>query len=266
MAEKIAFLNLKGGVAKSFSCHNIAAALGRKGKRVLMIDLDSQASLTLMAGLEPLEHADFTISDVLSNDRKQHKDIEECVVQTPSENVWIVPSIIDLAAIEMQMLTRIGREKILAKAIAPVEAAYDYILFDCPPQLGTINLNAMSCADGVLIPCKTDYISYRGMTNLVEKIGETQDILNPGLAIYGVIATIHEKSASDDRNVLQLLEEEYKVVAVIGKRKKIGSGIFDGRTIVEIEPKADISQAYMRVADMVIAKEFVEVAKQDGSK
>ena len=201
----IAIANQKGGVAKTTTTHNLGVALAARGKRVLMIDLDSQASLTISVGLEPLE-IKRTIVDVL---RKDGIPIMECVQQL-SDRLHIVTSIIDLAPMEMEMLSRASREKILDRALKPVRADYDFILIDCPPQLSILTINALSCADGVLIPVKTDYLAYRGLTQLQDSIQEIQELINPDLKVIGVLATLHDTRVTDDREILGLLKEEWE--------------------------------------------------------
>lgn len=138
----IAIVNQKGGVAKTTTTHNLGVAMAAKGKRVLLIDLDSQASLTISVGMEPLE-VERTIVDVL---KKDGASISECIEQI-SERLHIVTSIIDLAPMEMELLSRASREKILDRALKPVRGDYDFILMDCPPQLSILTINALSCAD-----------------------------------------------------------------------------------------------------------------------
>ena len=133
----IAIANQKGGVAKTTTTHNLGVALAAQGKRVLLIDLDSQASLTISVGLEPLE-VEQTIVDVL---RKDGLPLIECV-QRLNDRLHIVTSIIDLAPMEMELLSRASREKILDRALRPVREQYDFILIDCPPQLSILTINA----------------------------------------------------------------------------------------------------------------------------
>ncbi len=143
MSTIIALANQKGGVAKTTSTHNLGVALAGKGKKVLMVDLDSQASLTISTGLEPLEIDDNVVS-VLS---KNGKGIKECVQQL-TDNLHIVTSIIDLARLEVEMTSRTSRETILKRALLPAKEDYDFILIDCPPQLSILTINALCCGDG----------------------------------------------------------------------------------------------------------------------
>ncbi len=244
----IAIANQKGGVAKTTTTHNLGAALAAAGKKVLLIDLDSQASLTISVGLEPLE-VKRTIVDVL---KKDGTPIQESIQQL-TEQLHIVTSIIDLAPMEMEMLSRASREKILDRALKPVREIYDFILIDCPPQLSILTINALSCADGVLIPVKTDYLAYRGLTQLQDSIQEIQELINPGLQVMGVIATLYDTRVTDDREILALLKKEYNLVGVVKRLAVAKKGIYDGRAAVEQAPGSEIAKEYMTIADMIIS-------------
>lgn len=244
----IAIANQKGGVAKTTTTHNLGAAMAAAGKRVLLIDLDSQASLTISVGLEPLE-VEQTIVDVL---RKEGLPIMECV-QRLSDRLHIVTSIIDLAPMEMELLSRASREKILDRALRPVREQYDFILVDCPPQLSILTINALSCADGVLIPVKTDYLAYRGLTQLQDSIQEIQELINPGLKVLGVIATLYDTRVADDREILALLRKEYNLLGVIKRLAVAKKGIYDGLAAVEQAPNSDLAREYVAIAEMIMS-------------
>lgn len=243
----IAIANQKGGVAKTTTTHNIGAALASAGKKVLLIDLDSQASLTISVGMEPLD-AERTIVDVL---RKDGAPIRECI-QKISDRLHIVSSIIDLAPMEMEMLSRASREKILDRALKPVRDKYDFILVDCPPQLSILTINALSCADGVIIPVKTDYLAYRGLTQLQDSIQEIQELINPGLQVLGVIATLYDTRVTDDREILEMLKNEYNLLGVIKRLAVAKKGVYDGLAAVEQAPCSQIAQEYTAIANMLI--------------
>ena len=247
----IAIANQKGGVAKTTTTHNLGVALAAKGKRVLLIDLDSQASLTISVGLEPLE-VKRTIVDVL---RKDGVPVGECIERI-SDRLHIVTSIIDLAPMEMELLSRASREKILDRALKPVRGEYDFILVDCPPQLSILTINALSCADGVIIPVKTDYLAYRGLTQLQDSIQEIQELINPELKVLGVIATLYEKRVADDNEILAALRKEYNLLGVIKRLAVAKKGIYDGLAVVEQTPGSEISIEYNAIADMMIADKY----------
>lgn len=244
----IAIANQKGGVAKTTTTHNLGVALAAQGKRVLMIDLDSQASLTISVGLEPLE-VEQTIVDVL---RKDGLPLIECV-QRLNDRLHIVTSIIDLAPMEMELLSRASREKILDRALRPVREQYDFILIDCPPQLSILTINALSCADGVVIPVKTDYLAYRGLTQLQDSIQEIQELINPGLKVLGVIATLYDTRVADDREILALLRKEYNLLGVIKRLAVAKKGIYDGLAAVEQAPNSDLAREYVAIAEMIMS-------------
>lgn len=244
----IAIANQKGGVAKTTTTHNLGVALAAQGKRVLMIDLDSQASLTISVGLEPLE-VEQTIVDVL---RKEGLPLMECV-QRLSDRLHIVTSIIDLAPMEMELLSRASREKILDRALRPVREQYDFILIDCPPQLSILTINALSCADGVVIPVKTDYLAYRGLTQLQDSIQEIQELINPGLKVLGVIATLYDTRVADDREILALLRKEYNLLGVVKRLAVAKKGIYDGLAAVEQAPNSELAKEYVAIAEMIMS-------------
>lgn len=247
MSQIIAFANQKGGVAKTTSTHNVGVALAAQGKKVLLIDLDSQASLTISVGLEPLDYE----KNIVTILEKNKYEISECV-QKLNENLHIITSTIDLAALEMAMLSRASREKILARALAPVLNNYDFILIDCPPQLSILTINALSCADEVIIPTKTDYLSYRGIEQLCETIGEIKELINPDLKIRGVIATLFNARANDDKEILSALEEKYNVLGVVKMLVSVRKGIYEGKAVIECEPSNEVSNEYRNIAAMLV--------------
>ena len=252
--EVIAIANQKGGVAKTTTTHNLGAALAEKGKKVLLIDLDSQASLTISLGIEPLE-IKRTVVDIL---KKKGVSIKECIYNVYT-NLDIVTSIIDLASMEVEMLSRASREKILDRAITPIKNEYDYILIDCPPQLSILTINALSCADGVIIPVKTDYLAYRGLTQLNDSISEIKDLINDKLKIYGIIATFYETRVKDDKEILEMLKKEYNLIGIIKKQVAAKKGIYDGMAAVQAVPESDISKEYVKIADMIIKGKYERI-------
>ena len=252
----IAFANQKGGVSKTTSTHNIGVALAQKGKKVLLIDLDSQASLTISLGIEPLD-VENNIIDILD---KKKSDVRKCILNV-KENLDVITSTIDLASIEMEMLSRASREKILDRELEPIKEEYDYILIDCPPQLSILTVNALSCADGVIIPTKTDYLSYRGIELLMDTITEVKELINPKLEIVGTIATLYNMRSKDDNDILNGMKSIYNVLGVTKMLVGAKKGIYDGLAVVENEPNNEISIAYKNIADMLINGKYESEVK-----
>lgn len=255
-AEKPSIVNQKGGVAKTTSTHNIGVALAKIGYKVLVVDLDSQASLTYSVGIDPLSVEDKNIVSILT--AKSTVDIKECIYQVKTvENLYILPSIIDLAQIELEMFARSSREKILERALLPIEDDFDFILIDCPPQLSVLTINALSCSDSVIIPVKTDELAFRGLTQLEDTIEEIKELINPKLEVIGVIATMFEKISTEDKRVLKKLEEREQVIGIIKKTVEVKKGITKGISIVEAQETNEVSLVYKEVAKKLITKSEV---------
>lgn len=251
MSMIIALANQKGGVAKTTSVHNLGVALAQQGRKVLMVDLDSQASLTISTGIEPLEIENNIVS-ILGKDSKP---ISDCVKYL-KKNLDIITSTIDLASLEMEMLSRASRERILDRALEPIKKAYDIILIDCPPQLSILTVNALSSADGVIIPTKTDYLSYRGIEQLMDTVAEIKELINPKLEVLGVIATLFNMRSNDDKDILNGLKERYNLLGVVKMLVSAKKGIYGGLSVVEREPNNDISIEYMKIANMIVENNY----------
>lgn len=253
MAKIIAVANQKGGVTKTTTTFNISAALAKMGKKVLMVDMDSQASLTISAGLEPVE-LKYTVCDILE---KSSRKTQECIIDLKHiDNLSIIASIIDLAVLETELLSRPAREKILARALNQVENDYDYIIIDCPPQLSILTMNGLSAADEVIIPVKTDYLAYRGLTQLNNTIGDIKQYVNEKIKIVGIIAALYEMNVTEDKEILTKLEEEYNVIGVIKKAAAAKKGIYDGIPVVLQFEKSDITKEYLSIAKMIISEKY----------
>lgn len=249
MATVISFANQKGGVAKTTSTFNVATSLAARGYRVLMIDLDPQASLTICAGLEPFDYEN-TIVTVLKKERNR---IEDSIVSL-TLNMDIVTSRLELAQQEMELIGRSMRETILRRALAPIRDKYDYILVDCPPQLSILTINALACSDRVIVPVKTDYLAYRGVELLMETVEGIRALINPDLKVMGVIATMFEKRSNDDKDILAALQEQYTVLGVIKKSVAVKKGVYDGLSVAQSAPKNEAAAGYDNVVDYIIRK------------
>jgi chromosome partitioning protein len=204
----IAIANQKGGVAKTATAFNLANALVRYDKKVLMVDLDPQGSLTDYAGFEPAS-LDLTIYTVL------HKRIDARDAIIPnSEGADFLPANIDLAAIELEIAGALEREFKLDDALEEIRPLYDYVILDCPPTLGLLTVNGLIAADQVLIPVATNYSSLRGLNRLYETIRQIQKRPNPSLKILGILPTLYDGRTIHAREALEIISEQAKAFPV----------------------------------------------------
>lgn len=252
--KTIAIANQKGGVAKTTTTYNLAAAKAMTGKRVLMIDLDPQASLTICCGLQPgaEEFNGHSTCDLFLKDA----DPLECAFTVDAvemENLYIIPSDIDLAVTETKLVVGRNSDVQLRKAIQKLDEYFDYCFIDCPPQLGTLLVNALVASDEVIIPVKTEYLAYKGLQALLNTIQDIQSgdgdrSLNPDLVFKGIIATMYEKSVNDHRDILDLLQEKAPVLGIIKKAAMVNKSIIDGKPVVISKKGAEVSKAFIEIA------------------
>ena len=247
--EIIALAKQKGGVAKTTSTYNLAAIKAQQGKRVLMVDLDPQASLTILCGIMPGKEK-YSICDLFN----LNTDPFECgyeVEKSGLENLYIIPSDIDLAEVEQILSARYEREKILKKQLSKFKGEFDYIFIDCPPHLGILTQNALEAANKVIIPSKAEYLSYRGIRAIKRTIANIQNGGNPSLVLSGFIITMFEKIINDQRDMLEQFKKEAPVLGIVKKSADAYRSILDGTPVVISNKKSDVSQAYRAIAEQL---------------
>ena len=204
-ARVIAMVNQKGGVGKTTSTVSLGAALAGYGRRVLLVDFDPQGAIAISFGINP-SALELTVYNLITD---EHRHIDEVIVHSDVENLDLLPSNIDLAAAELQLVSEVGREYALKRALEPVLGNYDIILIDCQPSLGLLTLNARTAAHGVVVPMECEYFALRGVALLKDTIDKVSARLNPDLAIIGVVATMYDSRTLHSREVLETVQQAF---------------------------------------------------------
>ena len=254
MPSIIAIANQKGGVAKTTTCLNLGHALSERGRRVLLVDLDPQASLTISLGVD-VRNLTSTIYDVLLTTNAD-LSIKGIIQATGIKGVSLAPASIDLSKAEMDLFSEMNRERALKDALKPVESAYDYILIDCPPSLGLLTTNALAAADAVLIPLQSDYLAMRGAELLLATIEKVRRKLNPKLELLGVLATMHDARTSHSRDVLKEVRAAFgdqTFDAVIPYSVSAKESVVSGKSILQYDGKSKLARSYRALADEILA-------------
>lgn len=244
MSKIISISNQKGGVSKTTSTYNIATLSALKGYKTLMVDLDSQASLTISSGSEPLDYDKniATLIDNVINKKTKNNDVTEAIYPVESiKNLFIIPSIIDLASKETLLNTATAKELTLKRILDKVKDDFDYIFIDCGPSLGNLTINALSASDYLIIPTEADYLSYRGLGDLISVVEDIRELINDKLEFMGIIVTKYESRIKDSNEVLEQLEKKYNVLGIVKKSVTIKDGIYAGLPLV-VNPKNDIAK------------------------
>ena len=210
MSTLITLCNQKGGVGKTTTAVNLGAALAEQEKRVLMVDLDPQGALTAYWGLET-ELSQVTIYQLLLNDSLPATD----AIRRVRERIDVIPADIDLAAAEIELFSALGRERILKELLSKVQDGYDFVLVDCPPNLGLLTVNALVACHGVIIPLQCEYFAMRGLSMLLDTLNKVKRRLNPQLDILGILPTLY---SSRTRHAQEVLAEV---------RRMFGERVFD---------------------------------------
>ena len=247
MTTILAVANQKGGVAKTTTVASLGAALSALDMRVLLVDLDPQGSLTFSLGHDP-DTLTLSVHEVLTTGT----DVADALVET-SEGAMLLPATIDLAGAEAMLLMRPGREHTLKRALASVLDRFDVVIIDCPPSLGVLTLNGLTAADSVLIPLQCETLAHRGVGQLLQTVGEIQQITNPNLTLLGVLPTLYDARTTHSRDVLADVSDRYDVVVLdppiprtvrFAEASASGSSVLTGR-------KSKGAQAYRELAQQL---------------
>jgi chromosome partitioning protein len=251
-AHVIAMCNQKGGVGKTTSTINLGAALVEYGRRVLLVDLDPQGALSVGLGV-PAQHLERTVYNALMERGTTLADVR---VPTDIPGLDLVPSNIDLSAAEVQLVSEVAREQTLMRKLASVRNEYDYILIDCQPSLGLLTVNALTAAQGVVIPLECEFFSLRGVALLVDTIDKVKERLNPQLEISGILATMYDARTVHCKEVFSRVVEAFGDTVfqtVITRTVRFPETTVAGQPITTWAPTSSGASAYRDLAKEVIA-------------
>jgi chromosome partitioning protein len=252
-ARVLALCNQKGGVGKTTSTINLGAALAEYGRRVLLVDFDPQGALSVGLGVNPME-LDQTIYNAL-----MERDVtaDDILLKTNIVGMDLLPSNIDLSAAEVQLVGEVAREQTLKRVLKPVLADYDVVLIDCQPSLGLLTINALTAANGVIIPLECEFFSLRGVALLIQTIDKVRERLNPQLELEGILATMYDGRTLHGREVLARVVEAFadKVFhTVINRTVRFPETTVAGEPITSFAPSSAGANAYRDLAREVVAR------------
>ena len=265
MAKKatvMAVVNQKGGTGKTTTCENLGVGLAMAGKKVLLVDTDPQASLTISMGFPNPDNISPTLSDMMGKIMFD-KEIElgQGILKHP-EGVDIMPSNIELSGLEVSLVNAMSRETILKQYLDTVKQNYDYILLDCMPSLGMLTVNALAAADSVLIPVQAQYLPAKGLEQLLQTIMKVRRQINPKLKIEGVLLTMVDSRTNYAKDISNLVREKYggklKVYKTDIPRSVRAEEISaEGKSIFKHDPKGKVAEAYK-----ILTKEVLDNAEK----
>lgn len=251
MGKAIAIANQKGGVGKTTTSINLSACLAEKGKKVLVIDTDPQGNTTSGFGIDK-NNLDTTIYDLILGECS----IGDCIIKEVIKNVSLVPSNVNLAAAEIELIGIDRKEYILKKEVDYIKGEYDFIIIDCPPSLNMLTINAMTTADSVLVPIQCEYYALEGLSQLIHTINLVKERLNPELDMEGVVFTMFDSRTNLSMQVVENVKENLNqriYNTLIPRNIRLAEAPSHGMPISTYDAKSAGAEAYMLLADEVIS-------------
>ncbi len=253
MGKTISIFNQKGGVGKTTTCVNFAAALGLKGKKTLLVDIDPQGNTTSGVGIDKTEFENSTYNMLI--DEVPAKDI---VLQTDFKNLSLLPADMNLAGAEVELAENENRFRVLKKALAPVVMDYDYIIIDCPPSLGLLSLNALTASDTLIVPLQCEYYALEGLSQLVGTVRTVKQHYNEHLELEGVIYTMYDSRLKLNQQVIDEVDRFFPGKAYkthIPRSVKLAEAPSFGKPIFYYEKYSKPAFAYKKLADEFLKKQ-----------
>lgn len=248
----LAIINQKGGVGKSTTAVNLAAALGAAGKEVLLVDLDPQGNATSGYGIDKRD-IDQCVYNVLLGETP----VEDVILAEVGKGVDVLPSTISLAGAEVELVNEMARENRLKNALGSLRGRYDYILIDCPPSLGLLTINALVAADKLLIPIQCEFYALEGVTKLLDSMKRVKSVLNPSLDIYGIVLTMYDARTNLSKQVVDEVRSFFGDTVfetVIPRTVKLSEAPSYGQPVLDYAPENKGTEAYNELAQEVIQR------------
>ncbi len=258
MCKVIICGNQKGGVGKTSSAVNLGIGLAKLGSKVLCIDADSQGNLSVSLGIAEPDSLNYTLADIL-RDTINESDIGRKGILHHEEGIDFIPANIDLSDMEVQLINTIGRETILRQYIEQIKDYYDYVIIDCSPNLGMITINALTCADSVVIPVQASYLPLKGLQMLIKTIMKIKRQLNPKLEIEGILITMVDGRTNYAKEIIQLLKNEYGDTIrifknVIPRSIKQDETTVSGNSIYKYAKNSKVAKSYEAFVSEIIGE------------